>query len=72
MLHNNIIDRRRHFKPSNMSKRYCPGQCMGVIADKRGQLRCDMTIQVDMVESTPIAWSFYRKLTSKYQTVSDY
>ena len=45
---------------------------MGVIADKRGQLRCDMTIQVDMVESTPIAWSFYRKLTSKYQTVSDY
>ena len=39
---------------------------MGVIAEKRGQMRCDMTVQV---VSTAIAWSHSCKLTSKQQSV---
>ena len=53
MLHN--IDRRRQFKASKRLS-------MGVIAEKLGQMRCDMTAQV---MSTLSAWSHSHKLTSK-------
>ena len=36
--------------------------CMGEIAEMRGQMRCDMTVQV---LSTPIGLNHSRKLTSK-------
>ena len=41
-----------------LSKRWC----MGVKAENRGQMRCDITVQV---ASTLIAWSYSRKLTLK-------
>ena len=39
---------------------------MGMIAEKRGHMRCDMKVQV---VSTPISWGHSHKLTSKKQSV---